>query len=96
MKMKVEYKDGTDVEVKVGPRAEVALERQFEIAAADATHNEHIYYLAWAALHFAGQEPAKSAEFDAWLDLIVDANVIDEPEKKGPTKRAQSRPASSS
>jgi hypothetical protein len=94
MKMKVHYKDERgEVEVNVGPRAEVALERQYEIAASDATHNEHVYYLAWAALHFAGLEPS---EFDAFLDSIEDVNPVEEEPEKGPTRRAPRRTASSS
>ncbi len=92
-KLKVAYTDGREVEINAGPRAEVALERKFDMSAGDIKRNEHFYYIAWAALHFANQEPA---EFDAWLELIDDVVQVDAPaESPDPTRPAR-RPRTSS
>lgn len=92
MKFTITYNDDTTVEGWVGPRAEVEVERKFNIAAGDATHNEHTYFLFWAALHYAGQE---KREFDDWLADIKEWNVVDGAAAVNPTRRVR-RPAKSS
>jgi hypothetical protein len=69
-RLKVSYLDGRTVEALAGPRAQVATERHFgksfqEIGQTGSV--EAIYFLAWAALHFAGKE---SQDFDHFLDSI--------------------------
>ena len=94
-KMKVTYLDGTEVEINAGPRAEVELERKFNISAAKMDRNEHFYFMAWAALKYSGQDPT---EFDEFLEKIEDVDNVDEPEERkgaGPTRPARRRRTSS-
>lgn len=91
MKLKVTYSDGQAVEINAGPRAQVALERNYGITLAEGRAMEHLYYLAWAALHFAGQEPK---DFDEFLGRIDDVDPVEESEPD-PTPRARRRTASS-
>jgi hypothetical protein len=83
-KLNVTYADGRKVTIIASPRAQVMTERNFG-GIDEARKVEASYYLAWASLNKAGQEPA---EFDAWLDLVeeVEANAEDVP----PTEPAQS------
>lgn len=67
-KFKVTYADGREVEILGTPRAQLTAEEALggfvEGNVVKATH-----YIAWAALHKAGREPAG---FDEWVDLIAD------------------------
>jgi hypothetical protein len=82
-KLKVEYLDGRVVEINAGPRAHVAFERQFDISITEMDRAEHVYYLAWAALHFAGQE--KDKDFEDFLDRIDEVEKVDGDEPVDPT-----------
>lgn len=91
VKMKIVYLDGRTEQVVASPRAQVMTEQHFggidernKVAAS--------YYMAWVSLSRAGKEPA---DFDAWLDLIDDAETLDE-EKLDPTQSAQPSDTSSS
>lgn len=93
-KVKVTYTDGREVEVRVGPRAEVEVERKFSIAFHECEAFQHLYYAAWAALHFSGQE---NAEFDAFLDAIEDIVTVEAPaEPVDPTRKVRRRGGTSS
>lgn len=89
MKLKVTYEGGDVVEVNAGPRAQVALERQFGVGignAFDEKRMEYVFYLGWAALHFGGREQDK--DFDDFLSRIEDVEAVDEDEPD-PTPPAQ-------
>lgn len=77
IRLKVTYTDGTSREVNAGPRAQVELERKFEVAlgALDekGTPIEYSYFMAWAALHFAGQE---AADFDDFLNRLEEVEQV--------------------
>jgi hypothetical protein len=78
-KLKVVYLDGKEIEAKITPRAEVATERFFERGMAklqDDAHAEHLYYLAWAALHYADKEPRA---FEHFLSDIEDIEMVSNP-----------------
>jgi hypothetical protein len=74
-RLKVTYTDGTEIEVLAGPRAQVDLERHFKMSIQEAKNIEHVYYLAWTALHLSGKEPRA---FDEWLDDLVDVDQLGE------------------
>lgn len=100
MKTKIIYANGDEKEVVVGPRAQVELERRYDILLTDAIDGssgkarvEYIYFVAWAAAHFAGQEP--ETDYDKWLMGIADVIPQFWDEKANPTRRAR-RPAKSS
>lgn len=60
------------VKVRIGPKAEVLFERHFQTTMSKAGQEisaEHLYYLAWAAMHAAGQE---AADFESFLDMLED------------------------
>jgi len=83
IKMKVTYSDGRKVDVIASPRAQVMTEERLS-GSPDRRILGH-YYLAWASLHRAGKE---SADFEAFLDLIEEAETIDpdEDDEPGPTQ----------
>lgn len=85
-KLKITYTDGTEVEVLAGPRAQVDLERHFKISVQEANRIEHVYYLAWTALHLSGKE---AREFDAFLDVLADVDELGEVEAN-PTQESPS------
>ena len=87
-KLRVTYTDGTKKEALAGPRAQVACERHFKKSIVDIGNSgsiETIYFLAWAGLHFSGQE---SRDFEAFLDVLDDVEDAGE-EKENPTVPAQ-------
>lgn len=67
--LKVEYADGSERTVRVGPKAQVLYERRFDDSFfSDARIRvERQFFMAWAALDVAGDEPG---EFDDWLGGI--------------------------
>lgn len=99
MKAKVTYNDGREVEAVIGPRAQVAVERRFDMLYTEVfdpnstkARLDCMYYAAWAAAHYAGLEPED--DYDTWLTLIQDVEPIAEGSTR-PTKRAR-KPANSS
>jgi len=74
--LRVTYNDGRKVEVIASPKAQVQVERHFKISLADDNTRrvEHVYFLAWASLHYAGQEPN---DFENFLGSIEDVEVTD-------------------
>lgn len=88
-KLKVTYSDGRKVDIIASPRAQVMTERNFG-GITDERKVEASYYLAWASLNKAGQEPA---DFESWLDLVAD---IEEVEAKAPDPTLAVQPAGSS
>ncbi len=96
-KMKVTYTDGRVIELLASPRAQVETERHFKTTDnAQAQRIESSFYLAWASLRSVGKE---SADYEAWLDTIADAELIDPDEAdevaQDPTPPAPSTTGSS-
>lgn len=98
-KLKITYLDEREpVEINAGPRAEVAMERQYERPASECGSNEHVYFLAYSAMVFAGQLP-KDTEFDTFLAELEDVQPVELPEldeKAGPTRKGRRTTASPS
>ena len=95
IKLKVVYVDGREIKILASPRAQVETERHFK--GVDAKQRiEGSFYLAWASLKYAGKE---SAEFDAWLDLVIEAEEDEASEAdeqaEDPTPEAPSTTGSS-
>jgi hypothetical protein len=80
IKMKVTYNDGREVEFLASPRAQVMTEER--VAGSEGRSILAHYYLAWASLFKAGKEPA---DFETWLDLIAEAEQVDD-EEPDPTQ----------
>lgn len=77
-KLKVTYTDGRVLETKITPKVEVAVEKQFKVGLQSLqgdAHAEHFYYMAWAGLHYAGQE---GKSFEDFLDALEDVEPIDQ------------------
>lgn len=99
-RLRILYTDGRGpVEVIVGPRAQVEVERHFGMAFTDMAKVEQVYFMAWAAVHYAGGEPRS---FESFLDVIEDvepvkpvSDKVDE-QGEGPTQPVPSPAASSS
>lgn len=73
-KLKVTYADGKVIEVLATPRAQVETERHFKSTGQAQTQLiESSFFLAWASLHYTGNEPA---EFEAWLDKAAEIEEI--------------------
>ena len=95
--LRISYLDGRDaVEVRIGPKAEVAFERHFKISLTKAGQDisaEHLYYLAWTALHHSGKEPL---DFDSFLDVLDDVDGVDTEAPVDPIEPVQPVDSSSS
>lgn len=94
-KARIVYNDGREpVEVIASPRAQVATERHFKQSLGVSMNMEHVFYLAWAAAHYAGIEPR---DFESWLDVIADVEPVATEGKQGadPTPAAPSPDKSS-
>lgn len=87
--LRVVYLDGRNpVDVRIGPKAEVAFERHFKMSMTKAGQDisaEHLYYLAWTSLHHAGKEPL---DFDSFLDVLDDVEAIEPETSVDPTPPA--------
>lgn len=99
LKMRVTYTDGRKVDVLAGPKALVLTERQFKTGmSAENPLLEHVYFLAWIALHKSGKEP--QSDFDLWLDTVDDVESLEPDEEveaaEDPTPPAPSDDESSS
>jgi hypothetical protein len=78
-KLTVTYVDGRVASAKITPRVEVALEKNFNIGLgtmqnAEGMHAEYLYYMAWAALHYSGQE---GKNFEDFLNVLEDVDMVD-------------------
>jgi len=75
-KLKIIMENGDEFEVKVTPKVEVAVEKYFKIGmqsmGGDA-HAEHLYYMAYIALHYMGKESRSFADF---MNELEDVDVI--------------------
>lgn len=74
VKLKVVYLDGREVVAVASPRAQVMTEEKFQ-GIHDASSVRAGYYLAWASLHKAGQEPA---DYESWLDSIIEVEQVED------------------
>jgi hypothetical protein len=96
-KMKVTYTDGRVIELLASARAQVETERHFKsFDNAQSQRIESSFYLAWASLRQAGKE---TADFEDFLNVLADAEVVDpnEADEKAtdPTPAAASSTGSS-
>lgn len=91
MILKVRYIGGVEKTYPLTARVEIEVERRFQLALAECTHREHVYFAAWVA---AGRDPA---EFEQFLDRVAHAEFADDEENEppGPTKAAESASLSS-
>lgn len=66
-------------EFPLTPKVQVEFERHFKIGVGKAFQQEqkveHMYWLAWKAVHAAGV-PVKP--FDSWLDDVVDVQMAED------------------
>jgi ribulose bisphosphate carboxylase small subunit len=66
-------------EFTVTPKVQVEFERHFKIGVGKAFQQEqrveHMYWLAWKAVHAAGHSVKP---FDSWLDEVVDVQIVEE------------------
>lgn len=70
--------DGETNEYTVGPKVQVAFEREWKTGLPKAFSTEqrmeHMYWIAWKAQHAAGV-PVKP--FDSWLDGVENVEVVE-------------------
>ncbi len=79
-RLKITYVGGQAEEVAVTPRAEVEVERKFNISFRDFATMEHYYYAAWWA---SGR---KSGEFESFLDSLDSVTTATEGAASDPTQ----------
>jgi hypothetical protein len=69
---------GETNEYVVGPKVQVAFEREWKTGLPKAFSSEqrmeHMYWIAWKAQHAAGV-PVKP--FDSWLDTVENVEVVE-------------------
>ena len=69
---------GETNEYQVGPKVQVAFEREWKTGLPKAFSSEqrmeHMYWIAWKAQHAAGV-PVKP--FDSWLDTVENVEVVE-------------------
>jgi hypothetical protein len=79
IRMRVSTSDGPQGEFAISPKVQVEFERQYKTGIGKAFENdlkmEHIYWLGWKAMHYAGRVVKP---FDTWLDEIVEIEVVNE------------------
>ena len=70
--------DGTATNYEVGPKVQVAFEREWKVGLPKAFTNdqkmEHLYWLGWKAQQSSG---AVVKPFDGWLDTVESVEVVD-------------------
>jgi hypothetical protein len=70
--------DGTTNEYSVGPKVQVAFEREWKIgmpaAFSENQKMEHLYWLAWKAQQASG---AVVKPFDGWLEGVDSVEIVD-------------------
>jgi hypothetical protein len=83
--MNIEHADGTESQVPVRPRTQVAYERHFNRRLEDDISMEGLYWLAWHASKI-------TQKFDSWLDTIesVSADVENGDDDDAPLGAGQS------
>jgi len=91
-KVKIYYTDGTDVEVKISPRAQVNTERHIG-GDWQTMAILSVYRMAWEALRGRDKD---TADFETWLDLVEDVEQLEEKKDSDPTESAPSTDSSSS
>lgn len=79
MSMKLEVvTTGGRYPVNITPKVQVEFERHYGVGIAKAFSEdqkiEHIYFLAWKAMHYAG---LTASQFDQWLDDVLDVEMTD-------------------
>lgn len=79
IRMRVSTTDGPQGEFAISPKVQVEFERQYKTGIGKAFENdlkmEHIYWLGWKAMHYAG---SVVKPFDSWLDEVVEIEVVNE------------------
>ena len=79
IKLRINTTEGSQGEFAVTPKVQVEFERQYKTGIGKAFENdlkmEHIYWLGWKAMHYAGRVVRP---FDTWLDEIVEIEVVNE------------------
>jgi hypothetical protein len=77
--MRVSTSDGPQGEFAISPKVQVEFERQYKTGIGKAFESdlkmEHIYWLAWKAMHYAGRVVKP---FDTWLDDVAEIEVVNE------------------
>lgn len=91
-KLTVTYLDGREVEVMMGPKAQVMAERHFGKSLMDLSNVEEVYYLGWCCLTVAGLE---HLDFDSFLDVVDDVDMAEGVVADRPTPQAQQSDSSS-
>ena len=76
--LRVTTAEGKTSDYSVGPKVQVAFEREWKVGLPKAFSNdqkmEHLYWLGWKAQQSSG-EVVKL--FDAWLDAVESVEVVD-------------------
>ena len=79
IKLAVTTNDGPQGDFAVTPKVQVEFERNFKTGIGKAFENdlkmEHIYWLGWKAMHYAGRVVKP---FDTWLDDVTEIEVVNE------------------
>jgi ribulose bisphosphate carboxylase small subunit len=69
--------EDTSGDFTVGPKTQVAFEREWKIgltkAFADQQKVEHVYWLAWKAMHDGG---AVVKPFETWLETVESVEMV--------------------
>lgn len=84
LNVKVTYDDGSCVDVKITPAAQVAFEREYGMGlnkASNDMRNEYLYFLAWKATQLDG---AECQDFESFMGSIEDVS-INKQERENPT-----------
>jgi hypothetical protein len=76
--LRVTDSTGNTSDYSVGPKVQVAFEREWKVGLAKAFTNdqkmEHLYWLGWKAQQSSG---AVVKPFDGWLDTVASVEVVD-------------------
>ncbi len=76
--LRVTDSNGSSNDYTVGPKVQVAFEREWKVGLPKAFTNdqkmEHLYWLGWKAQQSSG---AVVKPFDGWLDTVESVEVVD-------------------
>jgi hypothetical protein len=76
--LRVTDSNGSSNDYTVGPKVQVAFEREWKVgmpkAFASEQKMEHLYWLGWKAQQSSG---AVVKPFDGWLDTVESVEVVD-------------------